>query len=120
MINICVVVGTVERDPEEFKVSVRSVRHSFVVQTDRRWRDESGKWKSGVDPVPVVAWNKEFVMRDVRAGHIVYVIGRWQRREYRDRITQEMKQESELVAEEVRNLTLEVNERSGNIGEREQ
>jgi single-strand DNA-binding protein len=58
---------------------------NFSVATERRWKDQSGEWKSETDWANVVAWRMENVANFLVKGAQVYVEGRLSTRSYEDK-----------------------------------
>jgi single-strand DNA-binding protein len=77
------------------------------VATESSWKDKnSGEWKKQTEWVRVVAWGKPWISDSLKKGDLVFVMGRTQTRDYESGGVK--KQSTELVADDVKNLTVMV------------
>lgn len=112
MINQWTVIGRVGKEPDGRFIGSGSCVFNFPVATDRKWKDkQTGEWKKETDWVAVVAWNKQWIGDSLHKGDLVQVSGRGQLRSY-DKDGQKH-YVTELVAEQVINLSAAVNGKSG-------
>lgn len=81
-VNRVTLLGRLGRDAEVAYTASQVACVKFSLATDRRWKDQSGEWKSETDWHNVVLWRGEAVAPYLTKGQQVYVEGRLQTRNY--------------------------------------
>lgn len=104
MMNVCVLIGRLTRDPElHYTTNGGKAVANFSIAVERRQQDDQGK--NLVDFVNIVAWQKtaEAVVNYMTKGRLVCVEGRLQVRKYTTNEGQK-RVATEVVAQQVRFL----------------
>jgi len=106
MLNNCVIIGRLTRDPELRYTAGDAIPVStFSLAVERSYKNKAGEKE--VDFINIVAWNKlaEHVTNYLTKGSMCAVVGRLQIRSYEDREGVKRKV-AEIVAENVRFLSI--------------
>lgn len=76
------------------------------VATDREWKDKvTGKWKLVYDYVTVIAWNQEWMRREIRKGDLLVVKGRLQSSHKTDPQSGVKYRQIEVLAEYIKSIS---------------
>jgi single-strand DNA-binding protein len=105
VLNKCMVIGHLGRDPEMRYTANGSAVTTFSVATSRRFTT-NGEQREETEWFNVVTWNRlaETCAQYLQKGRLVYVEGRMQTRSWDDQATGQKRYRTELIAEEVRFL----------------
>lgn len=105
MLNKCMVIGHLGRDPEMRYTANGSAVTTFSVATSRRYTS-NGEQREETEWFNVVTWNRlaETCAQYLTKGRLVYVEGRLQTRSWDDQQTGQKRYRTELIAEEVKFL----------------
>lgn len=105
MLNKCMVIGHLGRDPEMRYTANGSAVTTFSVATSRRYTS-NGEQREETEWFNVVTWNRlaETCAQYLQKGRLVYVEGRLQTRSWDDQATGQKRYRTELIAEEVKFL----------------
>jgi len=106
MLNNCVIIGRLTRDPElRYTAGDAIPVATFSLAVERSYKNKAGEKE--VDFINIVAWNKlaEHVTNYLTKGSMCAVVGRLQIRSYEDREGVKRKV-AEIVAENVRFLSI--------------
>ena len=105
MLNKCMIIGHLGRDPEMKYLPNGTANTTFSVASSRRYKSndqqkEETEWFNGV------CWDKlaEVCAQYLQKGRLVYVEGRMQTRSWDDKTSGEKKYRTELIAQEVKFL----------------
>jgi len=85
-INRVTLVGRLTADPEQKVTSSGQKMATFGLATNFSWKDQSGKWKDGVDYHNIIAWRRiaEQVCAEFKKGEGVLIEGKIQTRSWSD------------------------------------
>ncbi len=105
MLNKCMVIGHLGRDPEMRYTANGSAVTTFSVAASRRYTS-NGEQREETEWFNVVTWNRlaETCAQYLQKGRLVYVEGRLQTRSWDDQQTGQKRYRTELIAEEVKFL----------------
>ena len=105
MLNKCMVIGHLGRDPEMRYTANGSAVTTFSVATSRRYTS-NGEQRDETEWFTVVTWDRlaETCAQYLQKGRLVYVEGRLQTRSWDDQATGQKRYRTELIAEEVKFL----------------
>jgi len=105
VLNKCMVIGHLGRDPEMRYTANGSAVTTFSVATSRRYTS-NGEQREETEWFNVVTWNRlaETCAQYLQKGRLVYVEGRLQTRSWDDQATGQKRYRTELIAEEVKFL----------------
>jgi single-strand DNA-binding protein len=98
-----IVVGNLGKDPEvKFTASGVPVAR-FSLATSERFKDQSGEFQERTEWHSIVAWQKlaEILGEFVSKGSKMYVEGKLQTSEWKERLSGERKYRTEIVAREL-------------------
>ena len=114
MLNKCVLIGRLTKDPEKRFTPNNVPVTSFTIAVDRRYKDKNGN--KVTDFIPVITWNKiaELVDEYCTKGKLVAVSGSIQTRSYDDK-NGIKRYVTEIVADQVEFLSPKQTEQSVNI-----
>ena len=101
MVNNCMFIGRLGRDPESrFTQSGKTVVNFSITCSEKRGGEEYTEW------VNIVAWDKlgEICAQYLRKGSLVYISGRMQTRKWKDQSGTD-RYTTEIVAKEMKMLT---------------
>ena len=112
--NKVILVGNLGKDPEVKYTASGIPVARFSLATSERFRDQSGEFQERTEWHSIVAWQRlaEIVGEFVSKGSKVYVEGRLQTSEWKDRLSGEKKYRTEIVAQDL--VLLGSREKSGN------
>ena len=86
-VNKIILVGNLGKDPEFKELEGDNAMCKFSVATPRRWTDRQGNKQERTDWHNIVTWGKQAhnCFRYLAKGKLVYVEGRMERKEYKDK-----------------------------------
>lgn len=104
-VNKVILVGRLGRDPEVRFTGAGQAVANFSLATDETYKDKSGEKQKRTEWHKVVAWGKlaEIVQKYVIKGTLLYVEGRIQTREWKDKAG-EKRFTTEIVSDQTRIL----------------
>lgn len=107
MLNRCEFIGHLGRDPELTYVLTGDALVKFSLATTERWKDKSGAKQEKTEWIPCQAWGKlaEIIGEYGHKGQQVYIAGKYQTREYEDKVSSEKKRTTSIKVEEFRMLS---------------
>jgi single-strand DNA-binding protein len=84
MVNKCIFVGRVGRDPESRVTADGTAVASFSLAVSESWKDKSGTKQEKTEWINCTAWRRlaEIIGQYLKKGSLVYVEGKMQSREY--------------------------------------
>ncbi len=87
MVNRCIFIGRLTRDPETRQTTTGQNVCNFSIAINERWTDKAGQKQERVEYVKVVVWGKmaDSCARYLSKGSQVYVEGRLQTRQYQNK-----------------------------------
>ncbi len=105
MLNKCMVIGHLGRDPEMRYTANGTAQTTFSVASSRRYT-ANGEQREETEWFSVVTWARlaETCAQYLQKGRLVYVEGRIQTRSWDDQATGVKKYRTELIADEVKFL----------------
>ena len=105
MLNKCMIIGHLGRDPEMRYTANGAAVTTFSVATSRRFTT-NGEQREETEWFNVVTWARlaETCAQYLTKGRLVYVEGRMQTRSWDDQATGQKRYRTELIAEEVKFL----------------
>ncbi len=105
-VNKVILVGRLGRDPETRYTSSGQAVCNFTLATDETFKDRSGERQKRTEWHRIVLWAKlaEIAQQYLKKGHLVYLEGRIQTRQWDDREGQK-RTTIEIVANVMRMLT---------------
>lgn len=105
MLNKCMIIGNLGRDPEMRYTANGSAVTEFSVAVNNSFTDRSGERQQETEWFRVVTWNRlaETCAQYLTKGRMVYVEGRLRTRQWEDQQGQK-RYTTELVASDVRFL----------------
>ena len=106
MVNKCILIGNLGRDPEMRSTSTGNSVVNFSIATSRRWKGADGEKHEETEWHPLVIWGKlaDICAQILHKGDRVYVEGRLQTRSWEDRTSGEKKYRTEIVCHEMKKL----------------
>ncbi len=106
-VNKAIVVGRLGRDPETRYTSGGQAVCNFSVATDSTYKDRNGERQKRTEWHRIVVWSKlaEICQQYLKKGHLVYIEGRLQTREWEDKRDGQKRSTTEIIASEMRMLT---------------
>jgi single-strand DNA-binding protein len=102
-VNKVILVGNLGKDPEvKFTASGVPVAR-FSLATSERFKDQSGEFQERTEWHSIVAWQRlaEIVGEFMSKGSKVYIEGKLQTSEWKDRLSGEKKYRTEIVAKDL-------------------
>ncbi len=105
MINNCMFIGRLGRDPEVRYTQSGSPVCSFKIACSEKYKDAPGNVQENTEWVPIVAWAKlaEICGEYLQKGSLVYISGRMQTRKWQDQSGTD-RYTTEIVAREMKML----------------
>ncbi len=105
MLNKCMIIGHLGRDPEMRYTANGAAVTTFSVASSRRFTT-NGEQREETEWFNVVTWARlaETCAQYLTKGRLVYVEGRMQTRSWDDQATSQKRYRTELIAEEVKFL----------------
>jgi single-strand DNA-binding protein len=102
-VNKVILVGNLGQDPEVKYTASRVPVARFSLATNEGFKDQSGEFQERTEWHSVVAWQKvaEIVGEFVSKGSRIYVEGKLQTSEWKDRLSGEKRYRTEIVAREL-------------------
>jgi single-strand DNA-binding protein len=102
-VNKVILVGNLGQDPEVKYTASGVPVARFSLATNERFKDQSGELQERTEWHSIVAWQKlaEIVGEFVAKGSQVYVEGKLQTSEWKDRLSGEKRYRTEIVAREL-------------------
>ncbi|SRR5258708_6872325 len=87
MVNKVVLVGRLGRDPEKFSTKAGTDVANFSMATDESYKDKDGGRHKRTEWHRIIVWGKsaEIVVKYLKKGSLVFVDGRIQSREWKDK-----------------------------------
>ena len=84
MVNKCIFIGRVGKDPEVRHTADGTAVASFSLAVSESWKGRDGNKQERTEWVNIVAWRKlaEVIGQYVKKGSLLYVEGKMQSREY--------------------------------------
>lgn len=107
MINKCEFIGHLGADPELTYVTTGDALAKFSLATNETWKDKSGQKQEKTEWIPCQAWGKlaEIVGEYGHKGQLVYICGKYQTREYEDKIHTEKRRFTSVKVSEFKMLS---------------
>jgi single-strand DNA-binding protein len=117
MINKVILIGNLGADPEMRYTQSGTAVASLRVATSRKWKDKDGNQQDETEWHRVIVWaqSAEFCSNYLSKGSKVYIEGRLQTRKWQDQSGND-KYTTEIIANNVQNLTPRGSESSGGGG----
>lgn len=86
MVNKCILIGRIGKDPEVRRLENGAVVAKFSVATSENYKDKSGEWQSDVQWHDVVCWRSlaERAEQSLKKGTQVYIEGKLTHRNWED------------------------------------
>lgn len=81
-LNMVQLIGNLGRDAETRQTPGGAAVTNFSIATERRWKDQSGEYKTETDWHNVTLWKSEKLAEYLTKGTKLYVEGRLQTRKY--------------------------------------
>src|SRR5215471_11641631 len=102
-VNKVILVGNLGKDPEVKYTASGIPVARFSLATSERSKDQSGEFQERTEWHSIVAWQRlaEIVGEFVSKGSKVYVEGKLQTSEWKDRLSGEKKYRTEIVAKDL-------------------
>ena len=106
-VNKAILVGRLGRDPETRYTSGGQAVCNFSNATDSTFKDRSGERQKRTEWHRIVLWGKlaEIAQQYLKKGHLVFIEGRIQTREWEDKRDGQKRTTTEIVGNEMRMLT---------------
>ncbi len=106
-VNKAILVGRLGRDPETRFTSSGQAVCNFSIATDSTYKDRNGERQKRTEWHRIVLWGKlaEIAQQYLKKGHLVYIEGRLQTREWEDKRDGQKRSTTEIVGSEMRMLT---------------
>ena len=106
-VNKAILVGRLGRDPETRYTSGGQAVCNFSIATDSTYKDRSGERQKRTEWHRIVLWGKlaEIAQQYLKKGHLVFIEGRIQTREWEDKRDGQKRTTTEIVGNEMRMLT---------------
>jgi single-strand DNA-binding protein len=108
MVNKVILVGRLGRDPETRYTSSGQAVCNFTMATDTSYKNRTtGERQKLTEWHRIVMWGKlaEIAQQYLKKGHLVYIEGRLQTRQWDDKRDGSKKTSTEVVANEMKMLT---------------
>ncbi|MFZ0637284.1 MAG: single-stranded DNA-binding protein [Candidatus Acidiferrales bacterium] len=105
-VNKAILVGRLGRDPETRFTSGGQAVCNFTMATDESFKDRAGERQKRTEWHRIVLWGKlaEIAQQYVKKGHLIYIEGRIQTREWTDK-SGNKKYTTEIVGNAMKMLT---------------
>jgi single-strand DNA-binding protein len=106
-VNKVILVGRLGKDPETRFTGTGQAVCNFSVATDSTYKDRSGQRQKQTEWHRIVMWGKlaEIGQQYLKKGHLVYLEGRIQSRQWEDKRDGQKKTSFEIVVNEMKMLT---------------
>lgn len=106
-VNKAILVGRLGRDPETRYTSGGQAVCNFSIATDSTYKDRAGERQKRTEWHRIVLWGKlaEIAQQYLKKGHLVFIEGRIQTREWEDKRDGQKRTTTEIVGNEMRMLT---------------
>jgi single-strand DNA-binding protein len=106
-VNKVILVGRLGKDPETRFTSGGQAVCNFTMATDETYKDRNGERQKRTEWHRIVLWGKlaEIAQQYVKKGHLVYIEGRIQQRQWDDPKTQQKRTSVDIVGNVMRMLT---------------
>src|SRR5579863_3601674 len=106
-VNKVILVGRLGRDPETRYTPAGQGVCNFSLATDETYKDRNGERQKRTEWHRIVLWGKlaEIAQQYLKKGHLVYIEGRLQTREWEDKRDGQKRSTTEIVGNEMRMLT---------------
>jgi single-strand DNA-binding protein len=117
-VNKVILVGRLGKDPETRFTGTGQAVCNFSVATDSTYKDRSGQRQKQTEWHRIVMWGKlaEIGQQYLKKGHLVYLEGRIQSRQWEDKRDGQKKTSFEIVANEMKMLTSRAESMSAGAG----
>jgi len=102
-VNKVILVGDLGKDPEVKYTASGVPVARFSLATNERFKDQSGEFQERTEWHSIVAWQRlaEIVGEFVSKGSKIYVEGKLQTSEWKDRLSGEKKYRTDIVANDL-------------------
>src|SRR5215469_1022070 len=102
-VNKVILVGNLGKDPEVKYTASGVPVARFSLATNERFKDQSGEFQERTEWYSIVAWQRlaEIVGEFVSKGSKIYVEGKLQTSEWKDRLSGEKKYRTDIVANDL-------------------
>jgi len=106
-VNKVILVGRLGKDPETRFTSGGQAVCNFTMATDETYKDRNGERQKRTEWHRIVLWGKlaEIAQQYVKKGHLVYIEGRIQQRQWDDPKTNTKRTSFDIVGNVMRMLT---------------
>ena len=106
-VNKVILVGRLGKDPETRFTSGGQAVCNFTMATDETYKDRNGERQKRTEWHRIVLWGKlaEIAQQYVKKGHLVYIEGRIQQRQWDDPKTNTKRTSVDIVGNVMRMLT---------------
>src|ERR1700690_1845792 len=106
-VNKAILVGRLGRDPETRYTSGGQAVCNFTMATDETFKDRNGERQKRTEWHRIVLWGKlaEIAQQYLKKGHLVYIEGRIQQRQWDDPKTNTKRTSFDIVGNVMRMLT---------------
>jgi len=106
-VNKVILVGRLGRDPETRFTSGGQAVCNFTMATDETYKDRNGERQKRTEWHRIVLWGKlaEIAQQYLKKGHLIYIEGRIQSRQWDDQKTNTKRTSFDIVANVMRMLT---------------
>jgi single-strand DNA-binding protein len=106
-VNKVILVGRLGKDPETRFTSGGQAVCNFTMATDETYKDRNGERQKRTEWHRIVLWGKlaEIAQQYLKKGHLVYIEGRIQQRQWDDPKTQQKRTSVDIVGNVMRMLT---------------
>ena len=106
-VNKVILVGRLGRDPETRFTSGGQAVCNFTMATDETYKDRNGERQKRTEWHRIVLWGKlaEIAQQYLKKGHLIYIEGRIQSRQWDDQKTNTKRTSTDIVANVMRMLT---------------
>jgi single-strand DNA-binding protein len=106
-VNKVILVGRLGKDPETRFTSGGQAVCNFSMATDETFKDRNGERQKRTEWHRIVLWGKlaEIAQQYLKKGHLVYIEGRIQQRQWDDPKTQQKRTSVDIVGNVMRMLT---------------
>lgn len=117
-VNKVILVGRLGKDPETRFTGTGQAVCNFSLATDSTYKDRSGQRQKQTEWHRIVMWGKlaEIGQQYLKKGHLVYIEGRIQSRQWEDKRDGQKKTSFEIVANEMKMLTSRAESMSAGAG----
>lgn len=117
-VNKVILVGRLGKDPETRFTGTGQAVCNFSMATDETYTDRSGQRQKRTEWHRIVMWSKlaEIAQQYLKKGHLVYIEGRIQSRQWEDKRDGQKKTSFEIVANVMRMLTSRAESMSAGAG----